>query len=153
MSSSHARNPCGPEYAPVPRTPPVANWPPAAVFSLVGAGVVPSPRISVVMPCVTLLTERPSPRKLVPLWMSMKPGETTSPRASMRCFAGNRLSDPAGPIRAMWSPAIATSPGNDAAPGPVDHSSILEHDVERRRARTWRGRWSVRACGERAAGE
>src|SRR4029079_101512 len=50
--------------------------------------------------------------------MSMKPGDTTRPRTSMRCFAGKRLSEPAWPTRAMRSPTMATSPGNDAAPVP-----------------------------------
>ena len=35
-----------------------------------------------------------------------------------RCFAGKRRSDPAGPTRAMRSPAMATSPRNQAAPVP-----------------------------------
>ena len=111
----------------------------------------PSPRISVVMPCVTLLTERPSPRKFVPLWMSMKPGATTSPRASMRCFAGNRWSDPAG---ADARDAIADDrdvAGEPGGAGAVDDAAVLEHDVEWRSGSRRRGRRRVGAGGEREA--
>jgi hypothetical protein len=70
--------------------------------------------ISVVIPCVILLTERPSPspRKLPyePLWMSMKPGATTSPRASIRCRALAARRVPGGAMRAMRSPVMPTSP-------------------------------------------
>ena len=114
IASSHAPKPCGPGYAPVPRGPPVANCPPAAVFSFVGAGVPPSPRISVVMPCVTLLTDRPSPRKFVPLWMSMKPGATTRPRdvdALLRREAPKRSGRPDARDAVAHDGDVAEEPG------------------------------------------
>ena len=153
IASSHAPKPCGPGYAPVPRGPPVANWPPAAVFSFVGAGVPPSPRISVVMPCVTLLTDRPSPRKFVPLWMSMNPGETTRPRsvdALLRRKAAER------PGRSDARDAVADDGDVAEEPrgaGSVDHVAVLEHEVEGR-LRTGRGgRRMSGARGERQAGD
>ena len=74
-------------------------------------------------PCVTLLTARPSPEELVAgrLWMSMKPGATTRPRASMRRRAGA----PAAAERCDTGDAVAADrdvAGNQALPVP---STIL----------------------------
>ena len=59
----------------------------ASISALNGAGVPPSPKTSVVTPWVTFPTTRESPRRnapVEPLWMSMNPGETTIPVASIR---------------------------------------------------------------------
>ena len=57
------------------------------ILSFTGAGVSPSPRIAVVMPCVTMEIALPSPVMKLPYdwaWMSMNPGATTCPVASTR---------------------------------------------------------------------
>ncbi len=85
---------------------------PPIVCSLTGAAVYASPRISVVTPWVSLPTLRPSPPRNPPppLWMSMKPGATTIPVASMRRRADRASSEPRRPIAAMRSPRMPTSP-------------------------------------------
>jgi hypothetical protein len=77
-----------------------------------GAGVSPSPRISVVTPWLTFPTTRESPNSSRPPewpWMSMKPGETTCPDASMIRRADDR-NMPRGVMRAMRPLEIAMSP-------------------------------------------
>ena len=59
-------------------------------LSFDGAGVSPSPRIIVVTPCVIMLDDAAVAERSCSYdwaWMSMKPGATTRPRASMRCVA------------------------------------------------------------------
>lgn len=83
------------------------------ILSFTGAGVSPSPRIAVVMPCVTIESASPSPRMKLPYdwaWMSMKPGATTCPVAFTRCAALARANAPRGPMEAIRSPRSATSP-------------------------------------------
>ncbi len=85
----------------------------AITWAFAGAGVAPSPRIIVVTPCVTMLTTRLSPRTSADpdcAWISMNPGATTRPRASIRRLALARASHPAGVMRAIRSPVMATSP-------------------------------------------
>ena len=112
---------------------------PPSVFSLAGAFVQPSPRISVVMPCVTLLTMRPSPVRKSSrewLWMSMNPGATTSPRASTRSRARARREHPdGGDARdAVAADAdVAVEPG---ASGPVHDPAARDDDVVRRGIRS-----------------
>ena len=69
----------------------------------------PSPVISVVMPCVSLLTACLSMSRLVSDWpsMSMKPGATIRPLASMVRLATSVGS--ALPTKAMRSPMMPTS--------------------------------------------
>src|SRR5262245_12780960 len=78
---------------------------------------LPSPVISVVMPCVILLAARLSTSTLYSDWpsMSMKPGAITSFDASMRRLAVASLSAPTATIR---SPATQTSARNQGAPVP-----------------------------------
>src|ERR1051326_6629517 len=103
MARSQASNACGPSKrggAPAAARPRLSEA--DMVFSLAGAGVEPSPMISVVMPCATWLTTRPSPVRSAPAdwpWISMKPGVTVRPRASMRsraAGAGGRAGGGAG---------------------------------------------------------
>ncbi len=107
----------------------VSNWvtpaaSPAAciIAGLDGAFVVDSPMISVVTPIVTFETTRPSPSprkaKREWLWMSMKPGATTMPEASMRRTAAASERTPGGVTATMRSPRIPTSPGYHALPVP-----------------------------------
>ncbi len=85
----------------------------ARILSFTGAGVSPSPSISVVTPWVTLLMTRPSPVSSCSSdcpWMSMKPGATTIPFASMRLPARASASVPTGAMIAIRSPRSPTSP-------------------------------------------
>ena len=77
-----------------------------------GAGVHASPMISVVTPCVILERQRPSimSGRMEWLWMSMKPGQTTMPAASITVAALLRSSDPGAAMAAMRSPRMARSP-------------------------------------------
>ena len=50
--------------------------------------------------------------------MSMKPGATTRPRASMNFAEGAPASSPRGAMRAIRSPRMATSPQNQGLPLP-----------------------------------
>jgi len=74
-----------------------------------GATEPPSPVISVVTPCVTLLNTRLSIRTFPSDWpsMSMKPGATINPRTSS---VSRAAADPRYPTAAMRSPEMATSP-------------------------------------------
>ena len=85
--------------------------------SFSGAIDVPSPVTSVVTPCMILLAARLSTRTLNSDWpsMSMKPGATTSPDASMRVRA---IAFERSPIAAIRSPETPTSPGYQGAPVP-----------------------------------
>ena len=104
--------------------------------SFTGANVSPSPRIIVVTPCVTMLTTRLSPVSSCTYdcaWMSMTPGATTSPRASIRRFAVRRR-ERAGGRDAHDAVAddadVAVEPRVARA---VDDPAVRDHDVERRR--------------------
>ena len=59
IARSHASKPCGPMNRRDVAA--AAAGASASESSLIGAPVYASPKISVVMPCVTLLTSRPSP--------------------------------------------------------------------------------------------
>lgn len=77
-----------------------------------GAGVHSSPMISVVTPWVTFESSRPSVSSgmIEWLWMSMKPGQTIIPAASITSPALAGSSCPAGAMTATLSPRSATSP-------------------------------------------
>ena len=85
--------------------------------SLSGAIEPPSPVISVVIPWVILLAARGSTRTLYSDWpsMSMKPGATTRPVASMRRLARAPERSPTAAIR---SPITPTSARRQGAPVP-----------------------------------
>ena len=87
------------------------------IRSFTGAIEVPSPVISVVTPCMIFDAARPSTRTLNSDWpsMSMNPGATTSPDASIVWRAGRPASRP---IAAIRSPVMAMSPSNQGAPVP-----------------------------------
>ncbi len=114
MARSQLSNPSGPPNRAIRSSARVSSSVRSeSTFSLMGALVEPSPMISVVMPCVTLLTTRPSPRSNAPrewLWMSMNPGATTKPRASIRPAAPAPARAPAWVMRTMRSPRTAMSP-------------------------------------------
>jgi hypothetical protein len=107
----------------------------ASTAAFVGAGVVASPRISVVTPCATLPTTRPSPRSSALqlwLWMSMNPGATIRSRASTRvaagaCARGAHRSDARDAVAA--DPHVAADPGIARA---VDDPAVGDHHVVRR---------------------
>jgi hypothetical protein len=93
----------------------------ASIFSFDGAGVVASPRISVVTPCVTLLITRPSRHNNASHeWpcTSMKPGATMRPRAFTLCAAELSRSAPGSVTATMRSPLMATSPYIHGLPVP-----------------------------------
>ena len=75
--------------------------------------------ISVVTPCVTLPTLRPSASRFETEWLitSMKPGATTSPEASTTS-APSGASPPGALIRAILSPSISRSAWRAGAPVP-----------------------------------
>ncbi|HMM42404.1 MAG TPA: hypothetical protein PKA95_10920 [Thermomicrobiales bacterium] len=77
-----------------------------------GAGVQPSPMISVVTPCVIFDRQRGSriSGTIECDWISMNPGATTMPAASTTSAAEVGSIRPAGAIAATRSPASATSP-------------------------------------------
>ena len=112
IARSHASKPCAPWNGLIIASIAVSDALSASVSALTGATVYASPRISVVTPCVSLPTSRPSPRRNrspdCP-WMSMKPGATTIPVASMRFAAVALPSCPGRTMRAMRSPLIARS--------------------------------------------
>jgi len=114
IASSQRANPCAPANERNSRASAVSvTRYIAMILSFAGAGVSPSPMIMVVTPCVTMLITRLSPRSSSAsdwAWMSMIPGATTSPRASMRRRAPACAKRPAGAMRAMRSPWMATSP-------------------------------------------
>ena len=79
MYSSQSRKPCTPSN-PLTSARVAESVSSARMRSFTGAGVLPSPRIAVVIPCVTIESARPSPIMKFSYdcaWMSMKPGETT----------------------------------------------------------------------------
>src|SRR6267378_3051880 len=85
------------------------------VFSFCGAMEPPSPVISVVMPCESLLRERLSIKREASDWpsMSMKPGATMRPLASISRLAwASRKS----PIAASRAPLTATSAAYQGLP-------------------------------------
>ena len=73
------------------------------MVSFCGAIEAPSPVISVVMPCDNLLSERLSTSRAISDWpsMSIKPGETTRPEASIVRLA---LAPARLPMAAIRSP-------------------------------------------------
>src|SRR5512147_2261380 len=81
---------------------------------------LPSPVTSVVIPCVTFETARPSTRTLYSDWprRSTKPGATTRPRASILLFAAAFLSSGRVPTAAIRSERMATSEVKAGAPVP-----------------------------------
>ena len=89
----------------LPRSKGSAIWPP------IGAGVLLSPRISVVTPWVTFERERRSVRNgmIECDWMSMKPGQTTCPVASITSATSDRGITPAGATHATRPFVIATT--------------------------------------------
>ena len=81
MKSSHWPKPCGPVKR-VARRRLVLSVMRASSLSFTGAGVSPSPRIAVVMPCTTIESTRPLPvmkSSYDCAWMSMNPGATICP--------------------------------------------------------------------------
>ena len=127
MASSHKPKARGPVNVPNAAALNVSSRVRRCAFSMViiavfiGAGVLPSPMISVVTPCDTLLAARPSPMVNGTAdcpWMSMKPGAITRPVASMRVVACAVASMPAGAIVAIRSPRIPTSAAYHALPVP-----------------------------------
>ena len=103
------------------------------------------------MPCVTLLTDRPSPRKFVPLWMSMNPGDDDEPAhvdALLRRKAAKRSGRPDARDAVADDRDVAEEPGGA---GSVDHVAVLEHEVEGRAADRARTSTVVR-CTRRATG-
>ncbi len=119
-----------------------------------GAGVPPSPRISVVIPWVTLLTSRPSPNRKEPPdwpWMSMKPGATTRPVASTRFWRG-RVGQHA-PGR-HGHDAVAADPHVAVVPrraGAVDDPAVCDDHVVG--AGDWRGPAAHRGAGAADQGD
>ena len=82
--------------------------------SLSGAGVVPSPRMPVVTPCMSLPICRPSPLRSWPpdwSWMSMKPGAMKPPGMSMCCVCSPRsaMIVARSPTARMRSPRMRTA--------------------------------------------
>ena len=77
--------------------------------------------------------------------MSMKPGDTIMPSASMRARAGRSLSSPGRVIATIRSPRIPRSPGYHALPRAVHDATTFDDDVVfarwRRRGRARSGRW------------
>ena len=81
-----------------------------------------------------MLMTRPSPESKASrewLWISMKPGQTTSPLASIRSFAARvlehaRRRDPRD--AAVLEGDVAVEPG---VAGAVDHPAAEDHDVVR----------------------
>ncbi len=80
--------------------------------------------------------------------MSINPGATTSPRASMTRFAVT--SAPRWPIAAIRSPRIAMSPSNQGFPVPFDDLAPADHDVIRLRGRSWPKARVVEATKDRS---
>ncbi len=119
--------------------------------SFTGANVSPSPRIIVVTPCVIMLTTRLSPVSSCTYdcaWMSMTPGATTSPRASIRCFAGDGAA--AQPAGVMRDDAVADDADVAVEPrvaGAVDDLAVGDDDVERTGRRCGRDARRGRARG------
>ena len=85
-----------------------------------GEGVQPSPMISVVIPWVILERQRPSciSGTIACDWISMKPGQTTCPEASMTSAAAPAGICPARSTAAILSPLRATSPKYQGLPEP-----------------------------------
>ena len=82
-----------------------------------GPWLLPSPKICVVTPWVSSLSERWSCSMLVYEWLSMlmKPGATASPAASITVPA---FASPSGAIDTMRSPSTATSAAYGSPPLP-----------------------------------
>ena len=95
------------------------------------------PMISVVTPWRTLLSALGLIGSVKSEWvlMSMKPGATARPAASMIFSAGASIGEAIAAIRPS---SIATIAGNAGAAAAVEHQSAADQDVMHRRARGWR---------------
>ena len=109
-----------------------------------------------VIPCVTMESARPSPAMKFSYdcaWMSMNPGVTASPRASMRLRrrrGGQRTArrDAGDPVAA--DPDVAPEPGVSAA---VHDAAVRDHDVVRGAGRRDSGRDRRAARRDRGRGK
>lgn len=88
----------------------------SAAKPIAGAGELPSPSETVVMPCRIVLSARPLTSSGMPAWpcISMKPGDTTRPAASISRAPRSLIR----PTDAMRPPAIATSAYRQGLPVP-----------------------------------
>ena len=101
-------------------------------FPLAGPAEVSSPRISVVTPWRILLGALPSSKRVMSECecMSMNPGATTSPRASMTFRAATSGPERHRPL-AIRSPRMATSAQEPGIARPVDDRAAADQEVER----------------------
>ncbi len=121
--------------------------PGARVFSLAGALVPPSPRISVVIPCVTLLMIRPSPLKNGSPRMALNVHEARRHDQAFRVDAlasggvgeESFRSDAGDAIAA--DAEVAIEPGGA---GPIHDTASMNHQIE-----SVRGRRFPRTAGGR----